>query len=79
MSVGEGSRLRFNALAGVRGFGVNVDPPTTRTEFLFQCPGGRSGIRSEKLPGSKSKASGGVSMPWRAFGDSEHADCHHEL
>ena len=37
----------------------------------FQCPGGRSGIRSYCFGPRSQTREGGVSMPWRAFGDSE--------
>ena len=35
----------FNALAGVRGFGVDGPELVPEYRFQFQCPGGRSGIR----------------------------------
>ena len=43
------SHTRFNALAGVRGFGVGRWAAfANRLPTQFQCPGGRSGIRSQQ-------------------------------
>jgi len=36
----------FNALAGVRGFGRQRRSPHLRLSNAFQCPGGRSGVRT---------------------------------
>ena len=45
-------RVGFNALAGVRGFG-DIDNWQEQVDGMeFQCPGGRSGIRSENWSGT---------------------------
>ena len=65
-------KLGFNALAGVRGFGQNRIFQMMLEFMRFQCPGGRSGVRTHS-PHSCAASASMVSMPWRAFGGSDHA------
>ena len=65
----------FNALAGVRGFGVVVSQVLLlMTNLRFNALAGVRGFGANPYFAASSMLACWVSMPWRAFGDSEGHD-----